>query len=205
MPADRDRWILASASPRRRELLARAGQAFDVEPSGFEEDARRSGESAAAFALRLARSKGEDVARRRRDRWILAADTIVVVDDVVLGKPRDDREARSMLASLSDRAHRVITAFVLLDRQGRAFASEAIETEVVFRALSAEEIAAYVATGEARDKAGAYAIQGGARAFVQHVSGSCSNVVGLPLEAVEQALRDAGLWRGKAGGEPARA
>ena len=110
-----------------------------------------------------------------------------------------------MLASLSDREHRVITAFILLDREGRVFASEAIETTVVFRGLSAEEIAAYVATGEARDKAGAYAIQGGAGAFVRSVSGSFSNVVGLPLEAVERALRDAGLWRGKSGEEPARA
>ena len=205
MHPDRDRWILASSSPRRRELLERAGQSFDVEPSGFEEDARRSGESAAAFALRLARSKGEDVARRRRDRWILAADTIVVVDDVVLGKPHDDREARAMLASLSDREHRVITAFVLLDPEGRAVASEAIETTVAFRALSAEEIHAYVATGEARDKAGAYGIQGGAGAFARSVSGSYSNVVGLPLEAVERALREAGIWRGKTGEEPARA
>ena len=205
MQAESDRWILASASPRRRELLTRAGQFFDVEPSGFEEDARRSGESAAAFALRLARSKGEDVARRRCDRWILAADTIVVVGDHVLGKPRDDREAEAMLASLRDREHRVITAFILLDREGRVFASEAIETTVVFRALSAEEIAAYVATGEARDKAGAYAIQGGAGAFVRSVSGSYSNVVGLPLEAVERTLRKAGIWRGKTGGEPARA
>ena len=205
MPADRDRWILASASPRRRELLARAGQSFDVEPSGFEEDARRSGESAAAFASRLARSKGEDVAQRRRDRGVLAADPIGVVDDHVLGKPRDDREAQAMLTSLSDREHRVITAFILLDREGRAIASEAIETTVVFRALSAEEIAAYVATGEASDKAGAYAIQGGAGAFVRSVSGSYSNVVGLPLEAVERALRDAGLWSSKTGEEPARA
>ncbi len=205
MLADRDRWILASASPRRRELLARAGQSFEVEPSGFEEDARRSGESAREFALRLARSKGEDVARRRRDRWILAADTIVVAGDHVLGKPRDDREARAMLASLSDREHRVISAFVLLDREGRVFASDAIETTVVFRALSVEEIAAYVATGEARDKAGAYAIQGGAGEFVRSVAGSYSNVVGLPLEAVERALREAGIWRGKTGEEPARA
>lgn len=204
MQADRDRWILASASPRRRELLTQAGQSFDVEPSRFEEDERRHDETAPAFALRLARSKGEDVARRRRGRWILAADTIVVVDDRVLGKPRDGHEARAMLATLSDREHRVITAFVLLDPDARIAASEAVETAVVFRKLSAEEIAAYVTTGEASDKAGAYAIQGGAAGFVRRSSGSYSNVVGLPLETVERALRDAGLWRGGAGEKSAR-
>lgn len=205
MQADRERWILASASPRRRELLAGAGQSFDVEPSRFDEDERRSDEPAPAFALRLARSKGEEVTRRRSGRWVLAADTIVVVDDVVLGKPRDESDARAMLASLSDREHRVVTAFVVFDPEGRIVTSEAVETTVAFRRLSAEEIDVYLATGEAGDKAGAYAIQGGAAGFVRSYSGSYSNVVGLPLEAVERALRAAGLWRAGSGGEPARA
>lgn len=205
MPADRDRWILASASPRRRELLAAAGQSFDVVPSAFDEDERRGDESARAFALRLARSKGEEVSRRRQGRWILAADTIVVAGDVVLGKPRDDGDARAMLASLSDREHRVITAFVLLDPEGQVVTSEAIETTVAFRCLSRDEMDAYLSTGEASDKAGAYAIQGGAAGFVRSLSGSYSNVVGLPLEAVERALREAGLWRRKGGEEPAQA
>ena len=202
---NRARWILASASPRRRELLGGAGQEFTVEPSGVEEDERRRDESPEAFALRLATAKGAEVARRADGRWVLAADTIVVAGDEVLGKPRDPVEARSMLAKLSDREHRVVTAFALVAPDGRFAAREAVTTTVVFRRLSNDEIAAYVATGEPDDKAGAYAIQGGARDFVRRISGSYSNVVGLPLEAVERALRDAGLWREPKPEEPRRA
>ena len=124
MQANRDRWILASASPRRRELLAAMGQSFDVEPSGIEEGGRRDGESARAFAHRLAVSKGQEVARRVPGRWVLAADTIVVADDTVLGKPQDGAEARAMLTALSGREHRVISAFALLDPEGRVAAED---------------------------------------------------------------------------------
>jgi septum formation protein len=195
MELDRERWILASASPRRRELLAATGQIFDVEPSGVDEGGRRSGESPRAFAVRLAETKAEEVARRHPRRWVLGADTVVVAGDVVLGKPIDSDEARGMLAMLSGREHRVITAFALADPSGRVASSGAVETRVVFRELSSAEIDEYVASGEPADKAGAYAIQGGAAGFVSDLSGSYSNVIGLPLEAVETVLRAAGLWR----------
>src|SRR5439155_2797715 len=124
--------------------------------------------------------KAHDVARRRPGRWVLAADTVVNVDGEPLGKPRDAAHARAMLARLSGRKHEVATAFVLLDSAGRTFAADVVRSEVVFRRLEPADIDSYVRTGEPFDKAGAYAIQGGARHFVREVNGSFTNVVGLP-------------------------
>ncbi len=127
-------------------------------------------------------------------RWVLAADTIVIIDGQVLGKPRDAAEAAWMLQRLSGRSHEVATAFVLLDDRGEVFLDRVVRTRMVFRTLEPEGIAAYVAGGEPFDKAGAYAIQGGGVEFVAEVHGSRSNVIGLPMDEVEQALRAAGLW-----------
>ena len=187
------RWILASASPRRAGLLERAGQRFDREPSAIEESLR-AGEGAVEFAARLAHDKARDVARRRPGRWVLAADTVVIVDGEPFGKPRDAAHARAMLARLSDRKHDVATAFVLLDSAGRTFAAKVVLSEVVFRRLESADIDSYVRTGEPFDKAGGYAIQGGARDFVREISGSFTNVIGLPMAEVEAALRAGGLW-----------
>jgi septum formation protein len=193
-PPEASRFVLASASPRRAELLARAGQVFDVLASGAEE-VPRADESPFEFAARVAREKARSVARRAPDRSVLAADTIVVVDGAILGKPSDRREAAAMLARLSGRAHDVATAFTLLAPGGAELAAQCVVTSVVFRTLDSGEIDSYVATNEPLDKAGAYAIQGGAKGFVHSIRGSLTNVIGLPMEAVERALRAAGLWR----------
>lgn len=188
------RWILASASPRRRELLEAAGQSFEAVASRVEE-AIQEGEAASTAASRLATEKALEVASRVPGRWVLGADTIVVVGAQILGKPDGPAEARSMLEALSDRAHRVITGFALIDPAGEVAVARSVETIVVFAALSPAAIDAYVRSGEPLDKAGAYAIQGGAAAFAREVRGSWTNVVGLPMDEVEEALRAAGLWR----------
>ncbi len=151
-------------------------------------------ESALEFARRIARSKAREVSRRCPGRWVLAADTIVVVDGDVLRKPRDVEEATRMLERLSGRRHEVATAFCLFDASGEVFANQVVRTEVAFRPLEASEIAAYVLSGEPFDKAGAYALQGGAAKFVVGVQGSRSNVIGLPMDEVESVLQGAGLW-----------
>jgi septum formation protein len=192
-------WILASASARRRDLLAEAGQRFTVEASRIEET-MRPGESAIAFAVRMAREKGLEVARRRRGRWVLGADTIVILGDAPLGKPASPQHAIEMLRRLSGQMHEVATAFALIDPHAHVFAEKAVTTQVTFRDLEASEIVAYVATGEPLDKAGAYAIQGGACRFVTRIHGSRTNVIGLPMDEVKTALRSAGLWsRGRPG------
>ena len=187
-------WILASASPRRAELLKGAGQQFDVETSGVREE-RRAGEMARRFAQRMALEKAKEVAERHPGRWILAADTVVIVEEQPLGKPRDAAEASAMLERLSGRRHEVVTAFVLLDRRGRSFSQRLVRSQVFFRSLSRDEIEAYAATGEPLDKAGGYAIQSGASGFVEEVRGSLSNVIGLPMDEVEEELRKARLWK----------
>jgi septum formation protein len=181
------RLVLASASPRRRELLASLGVVFEVRPVAADETPR-PGEWPEALALRLALAK----ARAAADDGDLAlgADTVVAVDDEPLGKPADAAEARIMLARLSGRRHRVWTGVALVERDARRRreAVRAARTEVVFRPLTAAEIDAYVETGEPLDRAGAYAIQGGAAAVAARVEGSLSNVVGLPLELLLDLL-----------------
>jgi septum formation protein len=179
-------FILASGSPRRRELLAQAGLVFTVTKPDVPE-VRRRGEKPADFARRLAREKAAAVRARHPGATVLAADTIVVLGDRVLGKPRDAADARRMLRALSGRPHQVITAFTLAGPHRSV--TRAVRTRVVFRALTRAEIDAYVATGDPMDKAGAYAIQGGAAGMVASVRGSYTNVVGLPVAEVLAALR----------------
>jgi septum formation protein len=174
-------------------LLRAAGQRFDCVSSDVDE-APRPREGALDYTLRVARDKAREAALRCPGRWVLAADTIVIIDGQVLGKPRDAAEAASMLRRLSGRSHEVATAFVLRDDRGEVFRERVVQTKVVFRTIEAESIAAYVAGGEPFDKAGAYAIQGGGARFVAEVRGSRSNVIGLPMDEVEEALRAADLW-----------
>lgn len=183
--------ILASASPRRRELLAAAGIAHAVHPADIDETPR-AGEAPAAYCERLAQDKARAVARAHpdTDACVLGADTVVVVDADILGKPADASDARQMLARLSDREHVVLTAVAVA--RGEALQSSVAETTVRMRALSPEEIAAYVATGEPMDKAGAYAIQGGAAGFVRRISGEFDTVVGLPISVVRRLLSAVG-------------
>jgi septum formation protein len=178
--------VLASRSPRRAELLSAAGFEFTVEPADVDERAR-PGESPDAYVCRVAREKAQLVARRRPTDVVLAADTIVVVDGLVLGKPADDADAAAMLRRLAGRAHEVLTG-VAIEAQGRSRA-EIDRTIVFFAVLSDEDIAWYVASGEPRDKAGAYGIQGLASRFVPRIDGSYTNVVGLPVALVTALLR----------------
>ena len=178
--------VLASASPRRRELLRAAGLEFEVLPSAVPE-VQRPGEAAVAFAQRLAIAKADDVARRRPGCRVLGADTIVVVDDVVFGKPADRDAARHMLRQLSGRTHRVLTAVALVEADGQRH-EILVESKVEFHVLHSDEIEHYLDSGEPFDKAGAYAVQGLARQFVSAVHGSYSNVVGLPVEEVVALL-----------------
>jgi len=186
------RLILASASPRRRELLANAGFAFEVAPAEVDES-YTAGEDPAAFAERLALHKAEAVARRfspPEDVVVLGADTVVVADGEVLGKPASADDARAMLRKLSGIIHRVITGVALAAPGTSRRAGGHEVTRVYFRPLTEEEIAAYVATGEPLDKAGAYAAQGQASRFVTRVEGCYFNVVGLPVALVDRLLRE---------------
>jgi nucleoside triphosphate pyrophosphatase len=179
--------ILASASPRRRELLSQLGIAFSVVPSDVPE-AALDGESPSIFAARVAREKAAMVARRHPDAFVLGADTIVVVDDEVFGKPVDRADAQRMLRCLSGRTHVVLTAVALVDPEAHVD-TFVVQTAVEFRQLTDAEVAAYLDSGEPFDKAGAYAVQGGAAPFVARVDGSYTNVVGLPLDEVAALLR----------------
>jgi nucleoside triphosphate pyrophosphatase len=180
--------ILASASPRRQELLRSAGISFEIIPSEVEEE-WGEGETPEAYVVRLARLKAVKVGERHKTRWVLAADTIVVIDGRILGKPRDRREAQGMLEMLSDREHRVVTGYCLLQICSGKSRQGSVVSRVRFKELSPDEVRWYLDTGEPFDKAGAYAIQGKAAFMVKEVQGSYTNVVGLPLCEIVEALR----------------
>ena len=179
--------LLASASPRRAELLAAAGIAFDVEPAHVDEGVR-DGESPEAYVRRVAEDKALTIHRLRPERLVLAADTTVVVDHHILGKPEDADDARRMLRLLSGRAHEVMTGVTLAGPGHRPHETRVALTTVEFVALSGEDIDWYVASGEPMDKAGAYAIQGLASRFITRIDGSYSNVVGLPVALVQEMV-----------------
>ena len=173
--------ILASASPRRRELLERLGLVLEIAPAAVDETAH-PGEKPVDYARRVAAAKCDAVAdglAAGRELAVLGADTTVVIEDAILGKPADDADARAMLARLAGRRHEVVTAYTL--RFGGRRLERAVTTLVAMRALQPAEIDAYVASGEGRDKAGGYAVQGIAAAFVTELRGSLTNVIGLPL------------------------
>lgn len=181
--------ILASNSPRRRDLLRNAGFEFDVRPSGIEES-RLPDESPEDFARRLARDKALDVARQSEaGSLVLGADTVVAIDREFLEKPVDAVDAARMLRTLSGRTHRVITAVCLISAPERVLAWRHETTSVTFRKLTNQEIASYVASGEPFDKAGGYAIQGLASRFVPRVEGCYFNVVGLPVPLVYEIVK----------------
>jgi septum formation protein len=178
------RLILASASPRRAELLRAAGYEFEIVVADVDERVR-DGEPPAEYVRRLAAEKSSAV--MAADAIILGADTTVVVDDEILGKPRDDDEAAAMLRRLAGRHHEVLTGVSI--RQGAHEVGRVESTAVWFSVLTKEDIAWYVASGEGRDKAGAYAIQGLASRFIPRIEGSYANVVGLPVAVVAELLR----------------
>ena len=183
--------ILASGSPRRRELLIRAHIDFEVVQSGLEE-IRHPHESARDYALRMARDKALAVSTQQPHRAVLGADTVVECEGVILEKPIDANDAARMLGTLSGRTHTVVTAFAIASNE-KIVASEAVISRVTFRSLANDEIVSYIATGEPFDKAGAYGIQGIGGGFISHVDGSRDNVMGLPTAEVIAALRRHGF------------
>ena len=187
--------VLASVSPRRKELLTQIGIPFESVESGIEETAHGR-LSPIELACRIAVRKAKSVQHLRTQRWILGADTIVVLKNKVFGKPRDTRECREMLFSLSGRNHRVITGFCLVDPGGVSVHEEAVATGVKVKKMSEGEIEAYIKTGEPFGKAGGYAIQAIGSFMIEHIKGSYTNVVGLPVCEVINAMITCGALRG---------
>lgn len=184
--SNKAKMILASASPRRRELLEKAGYDFDVVASDAEEIMEADLEPA-QIAMRNAEAKAADVQTHAgNDAIVIGADTIVVLDGTLFGKPKDAQDARRMLEELSGRSHQVVTGVCVCTQDASKTFFET--THVFFKELDGADIDAYIATGEPMDKAGAYGIQGKAGAFVDHIDGSYANVVGLPMEHLQEVL-----------------
>jgi septum formation protein len=188
--------VLASASPRRREILGQLGVVFSVVPSGIDERLLPA-ETPEEHVQRLAKEKASEVRLRSSADparpVVLAADTIVLIDAQVLGKPRDDDDALRMLQLLSGRTHHVLTALAVCEVAGPWQDARLLATEVTFRTLDARMAAAYVASGEGRDKAGSYAIQGLGAGLVRQIAGSYTNVVGMPAAETIDLLQHAGV------------
>jgi septum formation protein len=188
------RLVLASASPRRRELLTDAGVPHEVMPADIDEQ-ERPGETPVGLTKRLAQEKALAVARRlgrEPRRIVLGADTIVVLDDEIYTKPRDAEHALQLLLSLTGRTHRVVTAVAIVDSEHLQVLDQAVESRVTMRQASEAELRRYVASGEPLDKAGAYAIQGDGADLVSKLEGSLSNVIGLPIDETLALLSRAG-------------
>lgn len=183
--------VLASASPRRSELMTLAGVEFRVVPADICETPL-PGEAPVDHVIRLSQEKAAEVAQTQAGRFFIGADTIVVLDGAILGKPSDAADAMRMLSGLSGRNHEVVTGFTVFDKSSGSKISRAVCTEVTFKELNESEISAYIATGCPMDKAGAYAIQGGAVHFIRSINGSYTNVIGLPMTELYEALQAVG-------------
>lgn len=188
MTANHGGIVLASASPRRSELMSLAGISFTVVAADICEDPL-PGETPEDHVIRLSREKADAVAATTEGRFFIGADTVVVLDGIIMGKPADTAEALRMLTALSGRTHDVTTGFTVFDRISGIHVSRSVCTEVTFRTLDQAEIQAYIATGCPMDKAGAYAIQGGAVHLVRSINGSYTNVIGLPMAELYEVLR----------------
>ena len=186
------RIVLASASPRRKELLEQMGLQFEVDPADHDEG-KASASEPHGMAMELSLGKASAAARRHRKAVIIAADTLVVLGDRVFGKPHTDAQAREMLRDLNGRTHSVITGFTILDAETGKRLSRSVETRVHMRKLTLEEIDSYVRTKEPLDKAGGYAIQERGAILVERIEGDFSNVVGLPLAALAEGLKEFGV------------
>ncbi|HXH09938.1 MAG TPA: Maf family protein [Alphaproteobacteria bacterium] len=186
------RLILASASPRRRELLAATGLTFEILPADLDESPH-PGESAETYVRRLALAKAQAIARHHSDAIVLAADTTVTIDGLLLGKPQSPEEARWMLRRLRGREHAVVTGVAVMAPETNHSAMEVISSRVQMRPFAMTTIEWYLASGEPLDKAGAYAIQGLGAALIERVEGSYTNVVGLPLTETLSLLGSFGI------------
>ncbi len=185
------RVVLASSSPRRREILEKLGIAFDVIPSNADESGVAG--SADETVMILAKRKAESVADKLNDSLVIGCDTLVALENDIFGKPESTAQAEEMLSRLSGNTHRVLSGLCLIDTVTGETRVSRDETFVSFRTLSPDEIRAYVLSGEPMDKAGAYAIQGGAGRFVSEVNGSYDNIVGFPSELFLQEVRQMGI------------
>ena len=182
--------ILASQSPRRRNLLEQAGIDFSVIPSNFDENSVKLS-SPDVYVRQLAESKARDISEQYPASWVIGADTIVFIDDTILGKPASKSEARTMLKSLSGKTHQVLTGYCVCCQGSDRFFSDAVKTDVRFKKLTEKEIDWYINSGEPFGKAGAYAIQGIGAFLVKRIDGSYTNVVGLPIcEVVELLINE---------------
>jgi septum formation protein len=186
------RFILASSSPRRRELLSSIGVEFDVIPSHIPEQ-RGESETPEEYVARLSREKAHAISERHPERWVIAADTTVALDDLVLEKPADADDAKRMLKTIAGKTHVVYTGVTLTRANPHYIDTHVATSEVRMLPLTERDIAWYVATGEPLDKAGAYAAQGVGGLFIDSIHGSFTNVVGLPLALLFQMLRKAGI------------
>ena len=186
------RFILASSSPRRRELLASIGVAFDVIPSHVPEE-HQAGEAPEEYVARLSREKAHVIATQHPSRWVIAADTTVLLGDQLLEKPVDERDAVRMLSLITGRTHVVYTGVTLQNAERNYRETRVAESEVRMLPLAPDDVEWYVRTGEPMDKAGAYAVQGIGAMFIDSIHGSYTNVVGLPLAMLFQMLRKAGI------------
>jgi septum formation protein len=184
--------ILASASPRRKELLDKIGLVFKVDPSDYPEDLV-SHMKPEELVINISQNKARAVASKYPDAIIIAADTIGVIGKQVLGKPHTGPDAIATLKLLSGRSHRVITGITVLDSKSGKIFSRTVQTRVYFKKLTDSEVRRYVATGEPLDKAGAYAIQGLGSLLVEKINGDYYNVMGLPLNALSQILKEFGV------------
>ena len=184
--------ILASASPRRKELLERIGLKFEVEPSNYEEGiSSELGPHELAKSLSL--EKAKLVAQNHKNTLVIAADTFIVFESRILGKPRTETEAKEMLKTMNGKPHSVITGFTIIDTDSNKALSRSVETKVHLRQLSSNEIDAYVRSKEPLDKAGAYSIQGLGAVIVEKIEGDFFNVIGLPLSALTESLKEFGV------------
>jgi septum formation protein len=187
VPHDHSRLILASKSPRRSELLEQAGITFSVIPSDFDESTVAMSDPG-SYVIALAKSKAVDISEKHPASWVIGADTIVLIDRKILGKPGSKEEARDMLQRLSGKTHQVLTGYCICCKKKNRFYSETVKTDVRFKKLSDAEIEWYIQTDEPFDKAGAYAIQGLGTFLVKSINGSYTNVVGLPVCEVMEFL-----------------
>lgn len=184
--------ILASASPRRKDILEKTGLKFQVDAGAYEEDMGLDMEPH-KLARFLSLEKASAVARKFTNGLIIAADTFIIFKGEVLGKPHTDKEAKRMLSLLNGKTHSVITGFTILDTGSNKKISRSVETKVSFKKLTENEIKAYIKSGEPLDKAGAYAIQGLGAVIVKYIEGDYFNVMGLPLSSLTEALKKFGV------------
>lgn len=184
--------ILASASPRRKELLEKIGLRFEVEPANYPEDTH-SGLEPHELARKISLEKAKAVASKHKNAIVIAADTFIILGGRILGKPHTAKEAHKMLETINGQPHSVITGFSIIDTGTSKTLSKSVETRVYIRKLTPAEIDAYVKSKEPLDKAGAYAIQGLGAVFVEKIEGDYFNVIGLPLSALTEALKEFGI------------